>query len=49
MSTYIVEYSCRGWSFKTQPLSKEHAEQCLKDFQFANPDIQFAAVIKPVK
>lgn len=47
MSKYIVVYTVRGWSFKTEPMSKEHANQCLKDFQYANPDIQFAAVIKP--
>lgn len=44
---FFVEYTVRGWSFKTQAMSKDAANQCLKDFQFANPSIQFAATIKP--
>lgn len=47
-NTHVVVYTVRGWEFSTPPMSQLAANQCLKDFQFANPSIQFAAVIKPM-
>ena len=46
--THVVVYTCRGWEFKTEPMSLRSAEMCLKDFQYANADHQFAAVVTPI-
>ena len=45
---FIVVYTVRGWEFKTDSMSIDACNRCLKDFQYANHDIQFAAVIRPV-